>query len=219
MSTKNDHSRPLCMPADGGEITVEYDLYIGSVAKRRFKYQTLQTPVATSITNDGCSLTGCTVTITGDKFFTAQGESTLTLGNAEIEIISWKNVEIKFSASFLPVGFHDLQVLVSGRGWMTGDHQIESKLEINKVYPETSSLYGGENFEIHGTGFGVEQSDVSVTVAGEVCEISTVQDDRIDCSVSTYPYRVSLDTSGSQYDANGNLFPNFSPEIVNIQCV
>ena len=174
-------------------------------------------PEVTSLSGaDSLSVNGGILTISGVNF-EIDSDVKVQLGKLVGSVGLSSETEIIVFFDKLDIGEHLLSVDFDGKT-AKGNFQINIALAVFKTFPSSSSIYGGENIEIHGTGFGQKTEDLEILLKNDmsstVCEIISVSNSLILCNAPTSDYSVSIYPDSEQTDDFGDSQPNYFDQTV-----
>ena len=154
-------------------------------------YTDSATPEITSI-SPASGTKGDTVTITGSKLDSSNGDVTVLVGQAPCNVSSSSGNSILCTLSAQSAGNYDVNVHVPGKGNAASTAKFTYELKINKISPTTSGYGGGTRITLEGHGFS---SLAVIKVCGKVCPVAagySITNVELSCEVP----------SSSQYTPN-----------------
>ena len=161
-------STPPYIPLNPSEVPVKITVNDVSFPEVNIAYTDSATPEITSI-SPASGKTGDTITITGSKLDSSNGDVTVLVGQAPCKVNSTSSNCISCTLSEQSAGNYDVNVHVPGKGNAASTAKFNYELKINKISPTTSGYGGGTRITLEGHGFG---SSAVVKVCGKVCPIA-----------------------------------------------
>ena len=138
-----------------------------------YNYATASTPEVTLL--DPTSASGpATLSLTGTQL----GSGTVSVGSHDCSVTAGSDSSITCDLASLPGGDYDVIVnnpLLGNSNTLV----FTSTLEISSLAPSSGSFGGGSSLVVTGTGFDVD--NVEVTVCDAECTITTATTNQIDC--------------------------------------
>ncbi|KAM8966821.1 LOW QUALITY PROTEIN: fibrocystin-L [Pelodytes ibericus] len=156
--------------------------------EKSFLYSSLYTPVITDINPNTSSVLGNTsLTISGYKFGNQSAESTVTIGSKLCDILEWNPTDITCLLPPLPPGKYHILVHVENEGFAStgnvSNAYIEYILQVNSIFPQHGSLYGGTKLTLVGSGFSTDPGNNEVKIGSIPCKVASSSASEMTCVV------------------------------------
>ena len=165
-------------PSGGGSVTVEVTV-VDQSATYPFTYAM---PVINSIESDSNAAIGDgTLTLTGTSF--GGSSVAVTVGDQDCAVISPSDTQVTCD---LPAGTglsNNVVIVVDGLTSNTLNFAYAAPVVTS--YEPTEVPCSGGTVTIHGANFGVTDADVSITLMGGDCVVTSTADDAIECTLPT----------------------------------
>ena len=194
-----------CITPPGSEGLVQVAVFLASdmnsaaqcgvAAGCLFNYTSARTPLVTDVVPQ--TLLGpssITLNITGALFSSSPGDNEVAIGDYECAVVSATPTFLQCSLDALPAGSYSLSLTVcpsppSQDSYCPGHAQVSapslsSPAEISSVSPQQGSVAGGTLLTVSGRGFSSNRSQISVTIGGTVCAVSSTSYSQIMCTTS-----------------------------------
>ncbi|XP_036904303.1 fibrocystin-L isoform X2 [Sturnira hondurensis] len=218
-----DLNKITCRTPKRTEGTVDISVITNGVqatAKDTYSYNCLQTPVITDFSPKVRTILGeVNLTIKGYNFGTELTESMeVYVGGKSCQVLHWNFTDIRCLLPKLSPGKHVIGVEVRNWGFaLTRDKlnaSIQYILEVNNMFPQSGSLYGGTEITIMGLGFSTIPSENTVLLGSFPCNVTSSSSDVIKCTLPSTGkvFRVTNDGEDSVH----GLGYAWSPSILNI---
>merc|ERR550517_33531 len=92
----------------------------------------------------------------------------LTEGTYEATVTAATTTSLTFTPPALPAGQYDVIINVEGQGnSLSNTGRLTSQMNVASVYPDTGSIYGGQNITISGSGFCDREGSTTVEIGGQ----------------------------------------------------
>ncbi|KAI8520672.1 Fibrocystin-L [Branchiostoma belcheri] len=191
---------------------------------KQFEYLEDQTPVVDSI-DTAVGSTGDTITLTGSKFGTDQGDIVVTIDNAGCGVTSLSDTEIQCSVGSHSAGEFPVVVRSESRGYAISNVNFTYQLRVDSASPTEGSFGGGQELTVTGAGFDPQLT--VVTVCDRACVLVGQPDpSSLTCEVPANPDSSSGDEAcsvevsvNSESDSRASAFTyrgNLSPRVTNV---
>ncbi|XP_067676837.1 fibrocystin-L-like isoform X2 [Haliotis asinina] len=153
--------------------------------EKTFTFAESETPTVTAVTPTSVNGSSTTITVTGTKFGTEASALSVKVDES-VCTVSGSVTDTTFDCDVgdVPVGNHDVKVVVAGKGTATPTVKIESSAVISGITPTTGSVNGGTILSITGNGF--VDGETTVQVGGEDCVVTAVTPSQIQCDTSSH---------------------------------
>ena len=140
------------------------------------------------------------MTITGTGFSATTSENTVSVGDIGVTVSSATTTELQASVAELPAGTHIVDVLVANNGYATGSTSARSHTvtpTVTAVSPTSSSVAGGGQVTITGTGFNKYNASANkVDLCYSDCTVSSATYTSVVCTSSALVNSATQSTYG-----------------------
>ncbi|KAL3886654.1 hypothetical protein ACJMK2_026634, partial [Sinanodonta woodiana] len=153
-----------------------------------FTYSLSQTTTITSVTPSTLGVQNGTIQISGMGFRSIpNGSAVLFIGDVVTSIITYNNTHIIASYWGLSPGSQSIKLNVGGNGFVVNTSgalpTVNVQLDVTNVYPTIGSLMGGTKITVTGSGFGMDSSDVKITIGDHGCDVDLINPTRVICQI------------------------------------
>ncbi|XP_045717230.1 fibrocystin-L [Phyllostomus hastatus] len=218
-----DLNKITCRTPKRTEGTVDISVITNGVqatAKDAYSYDCLQTPVITDFSPKVRTILGeVNLTIKGYNFGTELTESVeVYVGGKSCQVLHWNFTDIRCLLPKLSPGKHVIGVEVRNWGFASTRDKLNASiqyiLEVNNMFPQSGSLYGGTEITITGLGFSTTPSENTVLLGSFPCNVTSSSSDVIKCTLPSTGnvFRVTNDGEDSVH----GLGYAWSPSVLNI---
>ncbi|XP_066121905.1 fibrocystin-L [Saccopteryx bilineata] len=191
-----------------------------ATAKDAYSYNCLQTPVITDFNPKVRTILGkVNLTIKGYNFGSELTQSmAVYVGGKPCQVLHWNFTDVRCLLPKLSPGKHDICVEVRNWGFASTRDKlsafIQYSLEVNNVFPQGGSLYGGTEVTIMGVGFSTIPTENTVLLGSFPCNVTSSSSDVIKCTLPSTgnAFRITNDGEDSVY----GLGYAWSPSVLNV---
>ncbi|XP_070248855.1 fibrocystin-L [Myotis yumanensis] len=191
-----------------------------ATAKDAYSYNCLQTPVITDFSPRVRTILGeRNLTIKGYNFGTDLKQSMeVYVGGKPCQILHWNFTEIRCLLPTLSPGKHDIHVEVRNWGFASTRDKLNASiqyiLEVNNMFPQRGSLYGGTEITIMGLGFSTIPTENTVLLGSFPCRVTSSTSDVIKCTLPSTGNVFRITNDGE--DSAHGLGYAWSPSVLNV---
>ncbi|XP_045037491.2 fibrocystin-L [Desmodus rotundus] len=218
-----DLNKITCRTPKRTEGTVDISVITNgfqATAKDAYSYNCLQTPVITNFSPKVRTILGeVNLTIKGYNFGTELTESVeVYVGGKSCQVLHWNFTDILCLLPKLSPGKHAIRVEVRNWGFASTRDKLNASiqyiLEVNNMFPQSGSLYGGTEITIMGLGFSTIPFENTVLLGSFPCNVTSSSSDVIKCTLPSTGkvFRVTNDGEDSVH----GLGYAWSPSVLNI---
>ncbi|KAM9385916.1 fibrocystin-L-like isoform 2-T2 [Pholidichthys leucotaenia] len=185
-----------------------------ATASSSFTYDSSLTPQISSLSPQTASVLGYEVlTIQGSNLGSLSNDTVIYVGGKECVTEQWSEMQITCSLPVLPPGLHKVDVQVGNNGYpqTSGvNATVEYILEVHGIAPKCSSLLGGVELTLTGSGFSNITSDNTVTIGNTYCKVRAASDNELKCVVQSEEetHRVTNQGAHHIYGEGNAWLPN-----------
>ena len=132
----------------------------------------------------------------------------LTEGTYEATVTAATTTSLTFTPPALPAGQYDVIINVMGQGnSLSNTGRLTSQMNVASVYPDTGSIYGGQNITISGSGFCDREGSTTVEIGGQPCDILMAVPDMVQCiTPGGSEGSPSLRVKSCKWEASSSIF-------------
>ncbi|ELK37593.1 Fibrocystin-L [Myotis davidii] len=159
------------------------------------------------------------LTIKGYNFGTDLTQSVeVYVGGKPCQILHWNLTEIRCLLPTLSPGKHDIHVEVRNWGFASTRDKLNASiqyiLEVNNMFPQRGSLYGGTEITIMGLGFSTIPTENTVLLGSFPCSVTSSTSDVIKCTLPSTGNVFRITNDGE--DSVHGLGYAWSPSVLNV---
>uniref|UniRef100_A0A8C5R062 PKHD1 like 1 n=1 Tax=Leptobrachium leishanense TaxID=445787 RepID=A0A8C5R062_9ANUR len=163
-----------------------------------FQYSSSYTPTITAISPRTANVLGGTaLTISGLNFNDPSPGSSVFIGKETCKIIDWNPTQITCTFPSLSPGIYPISAYVVNWGLTSGglnSMSVEYILQVNSIFPQHGSLYGGTKITVTGSGFNGVPEKNRVKIGSIPCDVSSSSENKLVCAIQ----------SGNVYNVTNN---------------
>uniref|UniRef100_A0A8C5QTU9 Fibrocystin-L n=1 Tax=Leptobrachium leishanense TaxID=445787 RepID=A0A8C5QTU9_9ANUR len=130
---------------------------------------------------------GTILTIIGFDFNNQSTRSAIFIGNKTCKIQEWSPTIITCILPSLSPGEYDILVYVENMGFASSENSssvsIEYILEVNSIFPQYGSVYGGTKITLTGSGFNEVLEINAVQIGSVPCDVTSSSDTELTCII------------------------------------
>ncbi|XP_053322520.1 fibrocystin-L [Spea bombifrons] len=197
-----------CRTQTGSEGSVDIVVFTNGMNRtleQSFLYSSSYTPVITEISPNSVNVLGNTsLIISGFNFSSQSTESAVFIGKELCKILEWNPTNITcILPSHLP-GTYTVLVHVADWGFALseGNTSIEYILQVNSIFPQYGSLYGGTEITLKGSGFHSVPENNEVRIGSVPCNVTSSSESELTCVIQR-PGKIYTVTNNGKHSVYG----------------
>ncbi|XP_075681934.1 fibrocystin-L [Rhinoderma darwinii] len=153
-----------------------------------FNFTSLLAPTINQINPSTSGVLGnTTLTISGFNFENRSVDNAVFIENEPCQLLDWTPTNITCLLPALPPGKYKILVQVGNWGFaissMDNEASIEYVLEVNSIFPQYGSVYGGSRVILAGSGFSLVPNENQVQIGSLPCNVSVSLANELICVI------------------------------------